>query len=422
MFENVLGQEDLVRSLSGDIERGELPGSLLFEGPPLSAKLTAALELARSGSCVDGAAWNCPCRDCQRHKALSHQDLLLLGPKSHREELAAGAAMLARSPGVAARYFFARAVRKLARRFDKALYEGEESKLAKAMPLVRTLMEGADSCMPGGLDDEGVAAAAKSLLAACFKLNDLLPDATPVFQIRSLESWARQTPFGRRKTIIIEHADRMLDASRNALLKILEEPPAYATFVLTTSRRQAMIPTILSRVRRYRFLARGAADSRSIIERVFRDAQSGAAGLAGYLGAFRPDGASALVARAADYASAIAASIAGRDGGIADAALLAMAAGAGSSVREAIREAAACTANFGTSDESMAWSFPAFLDASLSRFLELAKDPSAGIGAIRLAERFARESRDALARYTSYNLSPVSLAERLAAAMEDVYA
>src|SRR5690606_27337173 len=34
----------------------------------------------------------------------------------------------------------------------------------------------------------------------------------------------------------------------NAFLKLLEEPPAYATLVLTTSQPGALLPTILSRV------------------------------------------------------------------------------------------------------------------------------------------------------------------------------
>ncbi len=419
VFENVLGQEDLVRSVRGDLERGELPGALLFEGPPNSAKLTAALELARAGSCGATAAWNCPCPDCARHRAMSHPDLLLLGPKSHREELAAGAAMLERSPGTASRYFFARAARKLARRFDRALYEGEEGRLAKAAPLVRSLMEGADACMPGGSTDTEAAATAKSLLAGCFKLNDLLPDSTPVFQVRALEAWARQTPFGTRKTVLIEHADRMLDAARNALLKILEEPPAHARFVLTTTRRQAIIPTLLSRVRRYRFLPRTADEARAVIERVFRDRAQPGASVDSYLGSFRAGGSAAVEEAAAVFASALAASLVDSTDGGGDPALARLAAGSAVGVREAIRTAAAATANFGAGDEAMAWSFQAFLDAAFSRFAALGRDPEAGRASLRLAERFARLSRDALMRQSSYNLNPVPLAERLAAAMEE---
>ncbi|MGP1530545.1 MAG: hypothetical protein ACTTI3_09480, partial [Treponema sp.] len=60
-------------------------------------------------------------------------------------------------------------------------------------------------------------------------------------------------------------------SARNAFLKILEEPPEYAFFILTTTRRAAIIPTILSRVRTYVFIERESKHQQSVIERVFRD-------------------------------------------------------------------------------------------------------------------------------------------------------
>ena len=45
----------------------------------------------------------------------------------------------------------------------------------------------------------------------------------------------------------------MSESVRNALLKILEEPPSDCNFILLTSKRNAILPTILSRVRTYEF-------------------------------------------------------------------------------------------------------------------------------------------------------------------------
>lgn len=418
MFENVLGQSQATGELARDAGRGELPGSILFEGPPNSAKLTSALELARALSCKEGAAWNCPCPDCARHRAMSHPDLVVMGPKSHREELGAALSMLERSPCPASRYFFSRAARKLARRFDRVLYEGEEGRLAKAAPLVRQIMEGADACMPGSLSDEETLKTARALAPICHKLNDLLPDATAVFQVRSLEAWARQTPMGARKTAIIEHADRMLDSARNALLKILEEPPAHTTFILTTGRKSAMIGTVLSRVRRYRFIARGPEDSRAVLGRVFRDPDAPERSVEAYLARFRPEGSARLEELGRNFARALAGMLTSPSCGAApDPALAAMALTDGQSPLAALRDAAAVSGNFGSGDEAMAWSFPAFLDAALAGFAALARHPEAGMEALRAAERFADLSRDALARYSSYNLNPVALGERLTAAM-----
>lgn len=50
------------------------------------------------------------------------------------------------------------------------------------------------------------------------------------------------------KIYIIEHADTMTVQAQNALLKTLEEPPAYVRFLLLAERAEAFLPTILSRV------------------------------------------------------------------------------------------------------------------------------------------------------------------------------
>ena len=417
MLENLIGQEDVKTLLCSELERKELPGSMLFEGPPLSAKLSASLELARILSCDRLAEWNCPCEQCARHRALTHQDMLILGPKSFREELAIGAAMMERAPGVASRYFFVRAARKLIRRFDRELYEGEESRLSKALPLVRQVIEGLDVCAPAkvgsGSDDVAVAKEATKLLGICAKLEDMLPAATPVFQVRSMEFWARLAPYGKRKTIIIEHADTMLDSSRNALLKILEEPPSHVVFVLTTSRRQAIIPTILSRVRRYRFIQRTGSDAKAVIERIFKDTSSGLASVGEYVAGYRASSHDKLQDLAQLYAAALAAE-ANRRGSLFSDGPLSILAAQGAGAGSALSEALAATSNFGSSDEAFAYTFPAFLDATGSAFASLLRQPGSGIETQRVVERYARLARDAMMRYSTYNLQPAALAERLA--------
>ncbi len=50
-----------------------------------------------------------------------------------------------------------------------------------------------------------------------------------------------------RKVYIIDEAEKMNPEAQNALLKTLEEPPAYATILLLTSNLEALLPTIRSR-------------------------------------------------------------------------------------------------------------------------------------------------------------------------------
>lgn len=52
---------------------------------------------------------------------------------------------------------------------------------------------------------------------------------------------------GACKVYILEDSQAMNDSSENALLKILEEPPAGVYFILTCDSRSAMLPTVLSR-------------------------------------------------------------------------------------------------------------------------------------------------------------------------------
>ncbi len=50
-----------------------------------------------------------------------------------------------------------------------------------------------------------------------------------------------------RRVFLLDGADKMNEAAQNALLKVLEEPPAYALFLLLAESAAALLPTIRSR-------------------------------------------------------------------------------------------------------------------------------------------------------------------------------
>jgi len=54
---------------------------------------------------------------------------------------------------------------------------------------------------------------------------------------------------GDRKVVIIRHAEDLTIAAQNSLLKVLEEPPSGVFFLLTSSRSDMLLPTIISRCR-----------------------------------------------------------------------------------------------------------------------------------------------------------------------------
>lgn len=59
------------------------------------------------------------------------------------------------------------------------------------------------------------------------------------------------TPYeGGWQAVVVEYADCLNEASSNALLKTLEEPPPRTLFILETEKPENLLPTIISRARR----------------------------------------------------------------------------------------------------------------------------------------------------------------------------
>ena len=82
-----------------------------------------------------------------------------------------------------------------------------------------------------------------------------------VDDIRSLNEQVRVPPqVGKYKVYIIDEVHMLTQAAFNAFLKTLEEPPAHAIFILATTEKHKIIPTILSRCQIYDFTRIEAAD------------------------------------------------------------------------------------------------------------------------------------------------------------------
>jgi len=75
-----------------------------------------------------------------------------------------------------------------------------------------------------------------------------------VDQMRHIEGEANFRPFeGKARVFIVDDSDKLNDASANALLKTLEEPPPTSHIILITSRPAMLLPTIRSRCQAIRF-------------------------------------------------------------------------------------------------------------------------------------------------------------------------
>jgi DNA polymerase III subunit gamma/tau len=91
--------------------------------------------------------------------------------------------------------------------------------------------------------------------SASFNVHELdAASNNSVDDIRALVDQVRIPPqVGRFKIYIIDEVHMLSASAFNAFLKTLEEPPAYAKFILATTEKHKIIPTILSRCQIYDF-------------------------------------------------------------------------------------------------------------------------------------------------------------------------
>lgn len=90
-----------------------------------------------------------------------------------------------------------------------------------------------------------------------------------VDDIRNLVDQVRYAPqLGTHKVYIIDEVHMLSTAAFNAFLKTLEEPPKHAIFILATTEKHKIIPTILSRCQIFdfnRIQIEDIADRKSVV-------------------------------------------------------------------------------------------------------------------------------------------------------------
>lgn len=137
------------------------------------------------------------------------------------------------------------------KRFPHAvIFEGSgvEERMALAKKTACALV-----CSSGGIVPCGVCANCKKAMAdshadiLIYSVEDK-PKAFKVDIVREIRSKAYIVPNeADRKVFILENSHTMGVEGQNAILKILEEPPAYVNFILLCSSKSGFLPTVLSR-------------------------------------------------------------------------------------------------------------------------------------------------------------------------------
>ena len=211
----LFGHTELRARLTDAVQRGTLPASLLLQGPRGVGKQRLALWLAQLLLCEVRKPGPCgECQQCRFAMALTHPDLHWYFPRPRQKDS---------DPDLDdVRADYAEAVAE--RAHDAGLY-----------------------APPSG--SEGIYVAT----------------------VRAIVQQAVMSPaLAKRKVFIIGDAERMVpqegtEQAANAFLKLLEEPPADTTIVLTSSEPGALLPTIRSRVVAMRVAPVAQADVREFL-------------------------------------------------------------------------------------------------------------------------------------------------------------
>lgn len=270
MFEKIYGHEQLLNQLRYELTQNRLPGGLLFYGAPNTGKLTTALEIVRILMCEDSGREGCTCQACRISTHLRTPYLLFLGSRDPLPDIIASIAALRAAPDAAALAKCIRAVQICILRYHPAVLDQNDAKSRQAAAIAAEI----DGLLYD-LEDKLLlldSKAGKQLLldieTRCKKLvQNYGKNTIPVHQIRAITQWIYTTPESEHRVIIIEGIDTVSDASKNALLKILEEPPANVLFILISERAGTILPTITSRVRKYYFAERDD----SVKDKIIRD-------------------------------------------------------------------------------------------------------------------------------------------------------
>lgn len=194
---DLYGHEQLRARLSESVRAGTLPSSLLFQGTRGVGKQRLALWLAELLLCTEDGAPCGTCKACRYVQAITHPDLHWVFPRP---------------------------------------------RLKDADPDKEQVRDDYADAIAERVENLGLYAAPSG------------SEGIYVATVRSLVQRAAMAPaMGRRKVFIVGDAERMVpqegaDMAANAFLKLLEEPPADTTIILTSSEPGALLPTIRSRV------------------------------------------------------------------------------------------------------------------------------------------------------------------------------
>jgi DNA polymerase-3 subunit delta' len=201
-WERIIGQHRVKQLMRRMYESNRMPHAMLFHGPEGVGKDAVAIAIARTLNC-EGGAWD-PCGSCAACRgiaALRHPSL----------------------------------------------------KLIFALPSKDDEHSAVDKLSADELDEMNQQISEK----AENPYHRIRMSKASVIKVSSVRDIRKEASFragkGGRTVVLISEADRMNSSAANALLKTLEEPGGDLLLILTTARKDALLPTIVSRCQSIRF-------------------------------------------------------------------------------------------------------------------------------------------------------------------------
>jgi DNA polymerase-3 subunit delta' len=204
-WSSIIGQQRVKNILKRALEQRQMSHAYLFFGNKGVGKDAVAIELAKVLNCERGGIEACgECGSCLKMATLQHPNV---------------------------KFVFALPVGKNERVDDPPLFKLSDEEIKLIQEQIR--------------------------LKAKNPYHTITIPKANIIKINSIrdirKSIAYKVPGNVRRVIVISNADDMNDESANALLKTLEEPSGETMLILTTSRKDNLLPTIISRCQPLRF-------------------------------------------------------------------------------------------------------------------------------------------------------------------------
>ena len=200
-FSEFLGNERILTALRGMLRRERPPSALLFTGPRGIGKYTLARMFAQAANCERLKDDFCgQCDSCKRMAPLANPAPLIAAGLTERGE-------------------------------------GADAAAVERMPLIIETHPDVWLLVPD-------------------PVRRLAPVARPLIrvgQLRAVQRAAYFKPQGRRRVFILDGAHTMRWNDADVFLKILEEPPEYATLILLALMPDSLLQTIRSRCLQFHF-------------------------------------------------------------------------------------------------------------------------------------------------------------------------